>query len=132
MSESSSKDIVITPCVNDGQLYARLSVLHYKKLEPRSASVEKVKSLTNRIVFRQRWITSSESHRIAQRAFHTASQSSICPRSVPYGHFSDAKNHKPPAFSRKTRGLCLLNVAVKERFELSIQFLVYTLSRRAP
>jgi hypothetical protein len=25
-----------------------------------------------------------------------------------------------------------LNVAVKERFELSIQFLVYTLSRRAP
>ncbi len=24
------------------------------------------------------------------------------------------------------------NVAVKERFELSIQFLVYTLSRRAP
>lgn len=26
----------------------------------------------------------------------------------------------------------LFNVAVKERFELSIQFLVYTLSRRAP
>ena len=59
-------------------------------------------------------------------------KSSICPRSVPYSHFSDGKNHKPPIFSRKIRGLCLLNVAVKERFELSIQFLVYTLSRRAP
>ena len=47
-------------------------------------------------------------------------------------HLADAKNHKPPTFSRKIRGLCLLNVAVKERFELSIQFLVYTLSRRAP
>lgn len=46
--------------------------------------------------------------------------------------FPDARNHKPPTFSRKIRGLCLLNVAVKERFELSIQFLVYTLSRRAP
>ncbi len=31
--------------------------------------------------------------------------------------FSGARNHKPPAFSRKTGGLCLLNVAVKERFE---------------
>ncbi len=51
---------------------------------------------------------------------------------LPWGNFLDAKNHKPPTFSRKIRGLCLLNVAVKERFELSIQFLVYTLSRRAP
>lgn len=50
----------------------------------------------------------------------------------PMGYFLDAKNHKPPTFSRKIRGLRLLNVAVKERFELSIQFLVYTLSRRAP
>lgn len=54
------------------------------------------------------------------------------PISVPYDHFPDAKNHKPPTFSRKIRGLRLLNVAVKERFELSIQFPVYTLSRRAP
>ncbi|ONH48887.1 hypothetical protein BLL38_02305 [Pseudomonas gessardii] len=29
------------------------------------------------------------------------------PRSVPHGHFSNTKNHKPPAFSRKTGGLCL-------------------------
>ena len=36
---------------------------------------------------------------------------------VPWGYFLDAKNHKPPTFSRKTRGLCLHNVAVKERFE---------------
>ena len=54
------------------------------------------------------------------------------PATFPYRPFSDAKNHKPPTFSRKIRGLCLLNVAVKERFELSIQFPVYTLSRRAP
>ena len=32
-------------------------------------------------------------------------------------YFPDARNHKPPTFSRKIRGLCLLNVAVKERFE---------------
>ena len=51
---------------------------------------------------------------------------------VPWGHFLDAKNHKPPTFSRKIRGLRFRNLAVKERFELSIQFLVYTLSRRAP
>jgi hypothetical protein len=51
---------------------------------------------------------------------------------VPWGYFLDAKNHKPPTFSRKIKGLRFQNVAVKERFELSIQFPVYTLSRRAP
>ena len=56
----------------------------------------------------------------------------VFPWMFPYLYFPDARNHKPPTFSRKIRGLCLLNVAVKERFELSIQFLVYTLSRRAP
>lgn len=50
----------------------------------------------------------------------------------PYSRFLDAKKQKPPTFSRKIRGLRFLNLAVKERFELSIQFLVYTLSRRAP
>ncbi|CAI8761260.1 hypothetical protein EMIT0P258_60035 [Pseudomonas sp. IT-P258] len=54
------------------------------------------------------------------------------PAAFPYRSFSDAKNHKPPTFSRKVGGLCLQNLAVKERFELSIQFPVYTLSRRAP
>ncbi len=38
---------------------------------------------------------------------------------VPWGYFLDAKNHKPPTFSRKIRGLRFQNVAVKERFELS-------------
>ena len=56
----------------------------------------------------------------------------VFPWMFPSRPFLDARNHKPPTFSRKIRGLCLLNVAVKERFELSIQFLVYTLSRRAP
>lgn len=51
---------------------------------------------------------------------------------VPWAQFSDTKNHKPLTFSRKIKGLCFQNLAVKERFELSIQFLVYTLSRRAP
>lgn len=51
---------------------------------------------------------------------------------VPWDFFLDTKNHKPPTFSRRIRGLRFQNVAVKERFELSIQFLVYTLSRRAP
>ena len=36
---------------------------------------------------------------------------------VPWRYFSDAKNHKPPTFSRKIRGLRFQNVAVKERFE---------------
>ncbi len=56
----------------------------------------------------------------------------VSPMVVPWSYFLDAKNHKPPTFSRKIRGLRFQNVAVKERFELSIQFLVYTLSRRAP
>jgi RIO-like serine/threonine protein kinase len=33
---------------------------------------------------------------------------------VPIPSFPDAKNHKTQTFSRKIRGLCLLNVAVKE------------------
>lgn len=36
---------------------------------------------------------------------------------VPWGYFLDAKNHKPPTFSRKIKGLRFQNVAVKERFE---------------
>ena len=43
------------------------------------------------------------------------------------GEQNTASTKKP----RKT-GPLGLNLAVKERFELSIQFLVYTLSRRAP
>lgn len=35
----------------------------------------------------------------------------------PWRFFSNARNHKPPIFSRKIGGLCLQNVAVKERFE---------------
>ena len=31
--------------------------------------------------------------------------------------FSATKNHKPPTFTRKIRGLCLQNVAVKKRLE---------------
>lgn len=46
--------------------------------------------------------------------------------------FSDGRNHKTPGFLGKPGVLCVSNVAVKERFELSIQFPVYTLSRRAP
>lgn len=38
---------------------------------------------------------------------------------VPWGYFSDAKNHKPPIFSSKIRGLRFCNLAVKERFEPS-------------
>ena len=69
------------------------------------------------------------------RALHAqffAPMKSASPMVVPWGYFLDAKNHKPPTFSRKIRGLRFQNVAVKERFELSIQFPVYTLSRRAP
>lgn len=51
---------------------------------------------------------------------------------VPWGYFLASKNRKPPTFSKKIRGLRFNNLAVKERFELSIQFPVYTLSRRAP
>lgn len=36
---------------------------------------------------------------------------------VPWGCFWDAKNQKPPTFSRKIRGLRFHNLAVKERFE---------------
>ena len=64
--------------------------------------------------------------------FRYGSMSENTPISTSHRPFPDARNHKPPTFSRKIGGLCLLNVAVKERFELSIQFLVYTLSRRAP
>lgn len=46
------------------------------------------------------------------------------PISVPCGLFSDAKNHKPPIFSKKISDLRLLNVAVKERFELHQTFAV--------
>jgi hypothetical protein len=42
------------------------------------------------------------------------------PMVVPWGHFLDAKNHKPPTFSRKIRGLRFRNLAVKERFEPAI------------
>lgn len=45
---------------------------------------------------------------------------------VPWGYFLDVKNHKPLTFSRKIRGLRLLNMAVKERFERPIR--VKTLS----
>lgn len=34
------------------------------------------------------------------------------------GYFADARNHKTSAFSRKMKGLCLLNVAVKESAKL--------------
>ncbi len=47
-----------------------------------------------------------------------------------------AENQTPktqnPRFLSKPGVLFTSNVAVKERFELSIQFPVYTLSRRAP
>ena len=41
---------------------------------------------------------------------------------VPWGYFLDVKNHKPPTFSRKIRGLRFFNLAVKERFERAIRF----------
>lgn len=77
-----------------------------------------------------RSITSLETRALTPRNF--APKLGASPMVVPWGYFSDVKNHKPPTFSRKIRGLRFQNVAVKERFELSIQFLVYTLSRRAP
>lgn len=44
--------------------------------------------------------------------------------------FSDAKNHKHQTFSRKVMGLCLLNVAMKERFKIYPQSHFYYASTR--
>ena len=40
--------------------------------------------------------------------------------------FQPQKNHKPLTFSRKIRGLCLYNVAVKKRFETTRERILET------
>ena len=44
---------------------------------------------------------------------------------VPSDHFLGAKNHKPPIFSRKIRGLRFRNLAVKERFERPVRLSLF-------
>lgn len=64
----------------------------------------------------------------------SALNSAIPASSVLFGyllaaHFSDVKKHKPPAFSRKIRGLRFSNLAVKERFERPVRLSLFLYGR---